>query len=77
MGKSVNRAPTVRKSGKLTPAEMAAYIIRDGEFVPSLSSAFIHYYDAFGQRWRIVHYETSGKVKAIEQVRRDRTAVRF
>lgn len=76
MRKRVKLTPTVRKSSKLTPAEMAAYIIRDGEIV-NISSAFIHYYDAFGQRWRIIYYETSGKVKAVEQVRRDRTTVRL
>lgn len=67
----------VRKSGKLTPAEMAVHIIREGEFVPGVSGVFTHYYDAFGQRWKITYATTSGNVKSVEQYRKDGTPVRF
>lgn len=61
---------------KRTKEELAKSIIDEGVFDGYYSNTRTHYYDAFGQRWKLT-YNTLGNVKSVEQVRADGTPVRL
>ena len=66
----------VRRSGKRTLNEIAGSIISEGKMDNRHSRVHVRYYDAFGQRWKII-FNSVGNVKSIIQVRKDGTIVTF